>query len=94
MSACSNSSAAMQLSMKVLGTGFSNPSQEATLAEHHVNMSDIPSMEDVLDAKVLLTSSVRTMLLSGVFVATQVWNPEVKTMHSMQTARRRPMLLV
>lgn len=84
----------MQLSRKVLGTGFSNPSQEVTLAEHHVKTFGIPPMEDVLEAELLLTSSVGTMLLSGVFVATQVWNPERKTMHSMRTARRWPMLLV
>lgn len=63
MAACSNWSANLQLLMKSLGTGFSNPSQETTLAEQDVKESDVSLMKELLKIEVLLKSSVGRVLL-------------------------------
>lgn len=62
--ACSSSSAALQLLMKSSGTGFSNPSQEATLAEHDVNMFEVSPIKEMPEVEVLLARSVDRVLLS------------------------------
>lgn len=49
--------------MKSSGTGFSNPSQETTLAEQDVKESDVSLMKELLKIEVLLKSSVGRVLL-------------------------------
>lgn len=92
MSTCSSSSAALQLLMKLLGTGFSNPSQEATLAEHITNVFDVSPIKEMLEAEVLLTRSVDRVLLSGGFVAMHVRNPNRITTLNIEIALMLPIM--
>lgn len=50
--------------MKSSGTGFSNPSQEATLAEHDVKMFEVSPIKEMPEVEVLLARSVDRVLLS------------------------------
>lgn len=72
MSACSKLVAILQLLMKSSGIGFSNPSQEATLAEHDVKMFDVSPMMEMFGVEVLLTTFAGRVLLNGRFVAMHV----------------------
>lgn len=78
--------------MKSLGTGLSNPSQEATVAEQDVNIFGVSPMKEVLDFEVMLSRPVGRALLSERFVATHVQNLEGMTTLNMKKARRWPML--
>lgn len=61
MSACSKLVAVLQLLMNSSGTGLSNPSQEATLAEHDVKMFDVSPMMEMFGVEVLLNGSFVAM---------------------------------